>query len=745
MRKRIRKVIDTLKRVAKTRIFCNVASILILVTSVLISVFRYDTSAVRFADSFVNLKNSFLAVFSRRKRSNKLLLGNSESSYQKVAGMLPYDFEALKHKLETFGERFFNGDVLASYSGEYIRHVILMLLNCIILYSILLALANIFEAIFFNKREKDAHLPTTCLRWFLRYVEIPVGKLIKYLKAFWKAFNSKWYYKLVFYVIWAFNFNLFAIAFEFFSWYFTFPFFASPEGLEVLLIKLILDAALALDSAPWYIWAVIFYRIFKYLRFEKAVSKLQHLFSRVYALVKSFPRAIMFYGTMGAEKTKTMSFWAFVLCVVYRDDAYETMHKVQMQFPDFPFLSFENELKASISSKDVKHLRSARKYVKKLKKSFEDGKHELYGYRERLWYDSGIRYVDIFEQLEMYAQAYYIYTMSSSYMISNYPIRDQSVLSDGYVPKLDKDFFRRSADDYERVSQFSHAADFDIYRLKKRFNMENKEQFEFGISCRQENSKERGNKDSNKKYDELDENVNPLNDGTGLHTRFKRHFATVDYKDYSTELVDDQRTMDLNAYEREPYMHVYIGEKSEKRTTLPFFFVEEFLHSTICSWFSEFYLEVRGYGRENTLIIHLLRKVFSAFDRYYEKAYRNFGYHVTELERTNGLNESEVKRDKLFMIYKIAHGDLYSTDSMRGFTDELMDRTEGGLDSTPTYDSFYPTIEQSLASNSFLVNEMYKLIDKNEQQPKLKFKSRTSSSRTSSSSGKPRITYKKRE
>ncbi|MBO5287263.1 MAG: hypothetical protein J6B34_03980 [Clostridia bacterium] len=708
--KTLYKIFAKIKIVLKSKAACYIITGLTIAFSILFGHLKRYTSYIRFKDSFVNLLNSLKSVFSS-SRSESVILGNSPESYKRVASLLPYDFEWLLERLNTWWSRIISIDNLTEYTAFFMHHALLNFVNLIVFYCLWNAFLNIFDALFMNKRQYDVHKPTALLKLYILAVEIPFFKLLKYLKHLWSDYFSRWYFKIPLVLIWLVNLNCLSIVFEFFSWYFSFPFFISIDNFQVLLVKLLLDCALCLNSAPLYIWLVIAGAVIVYARKEIAVGKLDKLLNRVYCVIKSFPRAIMFYGTMGSEKTKTMSYWAFVMSIIYRDDSYNTLHRIQLNFPDFSFIEFENEIQIAIQNKKVKHLRSARRYVNDLKNKYKSGDFTMYGYQGPMCYDTGVRYRDIWEELSEYVQAYYIYTTSTSYILGNYPQRDQMYMKDGYFPILDKDFFRRTADDYQRVSKFSHIADYDIYRLYKRMNINCKDHFEFGISCRQENSKERGNVNTNVKYSVHSDECNPLNDGTGLHTRFKRHFATVDFIDYSCELTDDQRTMDLNAYEREPYFHVYLGEKTETVLAMPFFELEELIKKTYMKWFSDFYKEVRNLGKENTLPIHLMRRFASWFSRHYNRSYLNYGYHLVKLEYSEGIKDDRIKIIELPLIHKIVHGDLYATDSFRGFVDELMDKSERGLADFPEFSSFYPSIDENLKINSFLINELYRLID----------------------------------
>ena len=119
----------------------------------------------------------------------------------------------------------------------------------------------------------------------------------------------------------------------------------------------------------------------------------------------------------------------------------------------------------------VYNLATVKEWIKKKRLRYE--KHggttgQLYGYDEERYgiiYRDGLKESHIVDILETYAQAYFIYVLQSSLIVSNYAIRtDSEILDAGNLPMWITDFFS----DNVRPGGYSHVLDFDVLRLGKK-------------------------------------------------------------------------------------------------------------------------------------------------------------------------------------------------------------------------------------------------------------------------------------
>ena len=94
---------------------------------------------------------------------------------------------------------------------------------------------------------------------------------------------------------------------------------------------------------------------------------------------------------------------------------------------------------------------------------------QLYGYDAQRYgfsYDDSLSVSTLFDVLETYAQAYFIYVIESSLIVANYSIRSDNVLMDeGNFPMWLSDFFPNT---HRRNSRHAHILDFDVLRLGKK-------------------------------------------------------------------------------------------------------------------------------------------------------------------------------------------------------------------------------------------------------------------------------------
>lgn len=122
----------------------------------------------------------------------------------------------------------------------------------------------------------------------------------------------------------------------------------------------------------------------------------------------SLPLVIMLCGSMGTGKTTMLVDMTLSQSILFRDKAFEKMHAIQMRFPNFPCINFENDIWQEMKM-SRKNLALIRDYVR-LKWRGVDLRGTLeaaYGYNPeafRTEYDDGLTVTSLGEALETYAQ-----------------------------------------------------------------------------------------------------------------------------------------------------------------------------------------------------------------------------------------------------------------------------------------------------------------------------------------------------
>lgn len=202
---------------------------------------------------------------------------------------------------------------------------------------------------------------------------------------------------------------------------------------------------------------------------------------------------------------------------------------------------------------------------------------QLYGYdicRYGQTFNDGLKVSTLFEVLGTYAQAYFIYVIESSLIVSNYSIReDNELVSEGNFPIWASDFFPEGITE----GRHAHILDFDVLRLGKKVIENNPKagSFEFGVVAISEIGKERGNNLELKEVKKGTEETNQKNDLFNAWLKMCRHSATVDNFPFIKVFTDEQRPESWGADARDLCDIIHIVQSGEQRFALPFYTIEE--------------------------------------------------------------------------------------------------------------------------------------------------------------------------
>lgn len=112
---------------------------------------------------------------------------------------------------------------------------------------------------------------------------------------------------------------------------------------------------------------------------------------------------------------------------------------------------FEKELRSCMEHGTVYNLATTKEWVKLKRQRFLKHRNpdlQLYGYDYKLYgaiYDDALKISSLFDAMETYAQAYFIYVIECSLIVANYSVRtDNKLIDGGNFPVWATDFFRRS-------------------------------------------------------------------------------------------------------------------------------------------------------------------------------------------------------------------------------------------------------------------------------------------------------------
>lgn len=658
-------------------------------------------------------------------------------------------------------QRFFVLFVDPTYIQEYFSTIGNGLLIFLPFSWILLCL--VFMGIYLLKRlyltpNNDYGKDTVFLRAFKKISRVLYDPAKRFVLSYVSFLSEYKIYIGLFVFVWLLSTNIVSIAIEALAFLFVFSatFDLSPIG--VVFTKLIVDSAIFFKYCPFVLWVSGMLFFISVARRKKGIQRLENIEAKNEEVLEDLPVVTLFVGKMGTGKDLTMTALSLSESVRYRNLARERLVANDLKFPFFPWILFETDLRKAIEDHKVFNKYTAGLFADRIVADFEaDPKPEnLYGYdpeRYAMEYDDGLRVQSLFEVLKIYAQLYYIYTFSTSMIVSNHAIREDFIVEDlGNFPSFTVDFFGSSARESAARSRFSHILDFDMLRLGKTMMEDNifRRAVDFGIFDFSESGKDRGNQYDHmriekgsitikqirkifKKYekyefiahdeifDELakleEEKCSSLNDYFNLMIKMFRHMATVDGVCFATMFMNDQREQCLNADARELCDVITLKEKSKIRNVLPFNVYDEILRDLIYEPFRRLYDQIRVVRGDNTLVVHLLKILVASLEKHYVRIRNTFDYFSVSFTKENGTMDTakaDKEEGKIYLCKKQVYSDRYSTDCFGGYFDRRSALSTVGLGDVPTFGSSKATWDELKSTNGFFINILEKTFEESD-------------------------------
>lgn len=547
----------------------------------------------------------------------------------------------------------------------------------------------------------------------LRVVNIvrKISDTYNWLKEYFSEHKA---YVAVFVCLWLMNTNLMTVIVEFFAWYFYV--FVSFDFLSIgiQLVKLCSDVIISLWTLPLFLWSIIGYKVFDFIRRSAAYDKLNHMEKKNRGFDNELPICSMAVGSMGVGKTKTVVDMSLSFQNQFKDKSLELMDANMLRFPSFNFQAFEKDLGDKIKQSEVINLASARRYVRELR--FKYGRHpvpaQLWGYDVGKYprsYNNGLELIGIWRVLENYAQEYFIYTMNVSLIVSNLAIRgDMDEISYGYFVTFNMDFFKRDPAKLKEHSAYAHIIDFDLFRIGCQMNKENAiaGSFEFGVIVVTEIGKERQNSVELKETKKNTDEANQKNDLFNYWLKMIRHGGTVEGYCFVRFICDEQRASSWGADARDLVALLDIRSISERKMALRFCILPALFMDNFVKKYTAWYNKVKTYGNENCYFVYTLHTIVGKIFGSCERKFNIFGYYTEIINVRSGNLEDDTApvEHKYYLMPKKIYAGRYSTDC---FKDTFAIRAlEAGtsLYYLPTYDSACAKLEELKKQNSYMAN-----------------------------------------
>lgn len=688
------------------RVLNIVLTVALTIAFALLGAFVFRSSFVRlgyaFKDFGLSVAYYFCLMFGISHNITPTV--NTIPDVQAPQVSLPTDFDGFKDNSVQYFSLLFNGDNfngwLTHISGVMtdLAKVLVIILPCI------LALILIIRAIY--NRENNKHgIDTVPLRVFKFLSKIIYQPTKRFVAGYFEFIRSHKWIWVCWVIMWVLNFNLATIIVEFFAYYFYFAIEFDFSTIYTQFVKLFADLKTPFAYFPWWSLIFIIYPLFDRFRKRIATMRLRHYEARNCGFINELPIVSLTCGSMGKKKTTAITDMALSQEVMFRQKAFDILQKNDMKFPHFPWILFEKAMQAEIESGRVYNLATVKYWVAELE---ERG--ESFGYdseRYGLVFDDGLKEDGLYKVLSTYAQAYFIYIITSSLIVSNYSIREDNLLLDsGNFPMWLMDFFPKR---FRQDSRHAHILDFDVLRLGKKVLEENPNagSFEFGVIGITEIGKERGNNLELQEKKKNSDEANQKNDKFNSWLKMCRHSATVDNFPFIKVFADEQRPESWGADARDLCDIVNITASGEMKLAMPLYTIGDMLSEWAFNKFIGLYYDFRFRRGDNTLLVHVLKCLTFWLWKRNIKIYNRYGYSVLKIEKERGTMDGKISKKKYYLMSAKIYRKRFATDCFADYFNDMALRTNVGLNDYREYLTECASVDELQAQNSYFVNALY--------------------------------------
>lgn len=689
-------------------------AILISIGFVLLGVFVFAESYFRTFEALTDLLGSFkyyfCVIFGLENVSHA-----SVTEYSNVLNLetiLPQNIEEFADNVSKYFAMLFSGENVKAYmwfvgdkSFDLVK-ILTIILPCILLLVLVL---KVLYGQRNTKHNKDTK-PLVVVKSISSKVFVPIRDFVRQYLEF---VNGIGWLKIVWVIVWCLHLNLATIVIEFFAFYFYFAVSFDIPNIYVQFCKLVLDLQVIFKNVPVWVWVVIGLYLFNRWRKKIALNRLRHFEARNCGFINELPIVSMSCGSMGKKKTTLITDMALSQEVMFRQKALDILQKTDMKFPHFPWICFEDELKACMQFGMVHNLATIKQWVQLKRCRFE--KHhnttlQLYGYdieKNGCTYNDSLKISSLWDSLEIYAQAYFVYVIESSLIVSNYSIRtDNRFMDEGNFPSWAMDFFPEEITE----GRHAHIMDFDAFRLGKKMieNNPNIGSFEFGVVVISEVGKERGNNLELKEVKKGTDETNQKNDLFNAWLKMCRHSATIDNFPFIKVFTDEQRPESWGADARDLCDIVHIVSSSEQRLALPFYTIEDMVAEWAFNGFIDLYYKFRFRRGDNTLLVHCLKSFTAWLWKRNVRIYNKYGFCVLKIEKERGTMDGKPEKKRYFLMNKKIYSRRFSTDCFSDYFNDLAGKANVGIGDYLEYATEKATVEELKMQNSYFMNSLYK-------------------------------------
>lgn len=637
---------------------------------------------------------------------------------------LPDNFEAFQSVWRRYWQLWATGENVTGYLF-FLASALFYLSQSLLVFMPLLLLVRIFIKRNGKKRNNAYGKESKALRAY-KAVAAKLSVIRAWVQSFIGFLKARPAYLIVWVLLWLFYFNVYTIVIEFVAFYLYFIVSFDVLNIYRQVYKLFLDLQAPLTFLPLWAWLLLGLCLFLHWRKSIGHMVLEHHERKNRGFINEQPIALLTTGVMRSGKDLMDTDMALSIEILFRNKALELMQKLDMQYPDFPWLSLEKSLQWGIKENRIYNLASCKKYIRRRQAfyeryllygdSYEKLRYILYGYdvarygEER---DDKLKVTYLFDALENYAKLYFIYVIECSLIYSNLAVREDFRLSDnGNFPLWDFELFRTPSVQRGDGSYYSHILDMDALRDGKKVIEHSKASLEFGVVYISEIQNERKNDLGLREVKANAEGANQKNDGFESRLKTIGHGATVMGYPFIRFLGNAQRPEDWGARGREVCSIVRIQERSEMRLALPFFSLEELIYSIVLPKFTNYYLDYRYRRGDMTLPTYLLKQIVSKLCGYYTGVYNTFGYMVQKVTVEAGTMDGKGAEKKYYLSAKKVYASRYKTDFLATVYEAKALATGQGITDAAAYKSLMPELGEMKQVNSYYYDELIEDIER---------------------------------
>ena len=628
------------------------------------------------------------------------------------------DLETLYAKLTGVWSQIFVWEHFRAYLVFLLWHFIrFTYYGCMVLLLGILAAMPVMLT--WDEINNDYNEDTKPLVLFKRFIAAPWRRVWAWCKSFWRFFADRIYMPL-FVGIWLLNFGVYSVVLSFLAYYFWILVAFDFSTIGVQLVKLIVDVLLALNTLPWYAWAVIFVWIWDRWRLAHAADKMQHLELQNKELLNEMPMCSFCTAPPRTGKTTIITDMALSYSAMFRHKALELMTGNMHKFPRFPWILFELDLQRAIREHRVYNLVTARSWVggKWLQYVCNPQQERIWEYDTDLYpitYNDRLTVLSLWQALENYAQEFFIYFLQTSILVSSYAVREDFIFIDeGNFPLVDTDFFGREPEEIHDVSTYAHIIDFDMLRLGKKMIEENPHVggLEFGVILIPEIDKERKNDLRLRELKVKEGECTQKNDLFNEWMKMAGQSAMVENYCFLRILSDAQRPSSWGADARELSIVLHIEKKGDAANGLPLFWIEDALIGKYLSWWENVYANSRFKWGNNRLITWMGEGLASLLYGYRLRRNNEYGYWRQNILTESGTLEKEnVEEHRYTVARKKAFSQRFATDHFKAYSQVQTEKCDRGLNDLPSFASIYPSFDEMIIQNSHFCKELVQYFD----------------------------------